>query len=199
MPDPLSQSSLPSRRAITPIVLVGGRSTRFGRDKLLEPWGDDARPLVQRPIEALRCVFGPHVMLVGDCSDSVRSLGDGSIPDLLPGHGPLGGIVSAISRLHADVFVLAGDMPDISPGDVSRILLDADRAPPTIWAIIGQHLGLHPCIGVYRHEALDTLRERLAIGRCKLIEALPPDRVLACPIPPSAARNINSPADASPN
>ncbi len=52
---------------IQPVVLVGGRSTRFGRDKLREPVGCAREPLVQRPIRALRAVFGPRVMLVGEC------------------------------------------------------------------------------------------------------------------------------------
>ena len=50
---------------IQPIVLVGGSSRRFGRDKLREPVaGPDGSVgwLVDRPIAALRGVFGRVVM-----------------------------------------------------------------------------------------------------------------------------------------
>ena len=40
---------------ITPIVLVGGKSRRFCRDKLIEPIGDSV--LVALPINVLRSVF----------------------------------------------------------------------------------------------------------------------------------------------
>ena len=91
--------------SVQPIVLVGGKSRRFGRDKLREPWGSDGRVLVQYPIEALRGVFGRRVKLVGACDPTVEQLADGVIADLHPGVGPMGGIVSALAQWHGLAWV----------------------------------------------------------------------------------------------
>ena len=57
---------------IQPVVLVGGKSRRFGRDKLREPIGESrAEWLVDRPIRALREVFGARVAVVGECDADV--------------------------------------------------------------------------------------------------------------------------------
>src|SRR5262245_59553696 len=84
----------PALDVFQPIVLVGGKSTRFGRDKLREVVGDGW--LVDRPIAALREVFGARVAVVGECDDEVAQRGDRVITDRFPGVGPIGGIVSAL-------------------------------------------------------------------------------------------------------
>ena len=43
---PISRAFLES---VLPVVLVGGKSRRFGRDKLVEPWG--GHPIVHKPIQ----------------------------------------------------------------------------------------------------------------------------------------------------
>ena len=54
---------------IQPVVLVGGQSSRFGRDKLIESVHGEL--LVSRPINALRAVFGNRVAIVGECDQQV--------------------------------------------------------------------------------------------------------------------------------
>src|SRR5262245_5365872 len=81
---------------IHPVVLTGGRSTRFGSDKLRARLDDDGTLLIDRPIAALRAVFGPRVALVGDCDPAVAARADLIIRDLHPGRGPIGGILSAL-------------------------------------------------------------------------------------------------------
>ncbi len=178
---------------ILPVVLVGGRSTRFGRDKLLEPFGPDSAPLVHMPIGALRAVFGPRVHVVGMCDPRVAQLADGVIPDQHPGVGPLGGILSALER-GGDVFVLAGDMPGVVPGDV-RAVLDAAAHAPLAWAVLGATDRLHPCLGLYRAAALPTLRAKVRAGDLRLSTALPADHIAGVRLPSAAGMNVNSPGD----
>lgn len=177
---------------VQPVVLVGGQSTRFGRDKLLEPVR--GKPLVQHPIDALRAVFGPRVMVVGACDQRVRALADGDLPDLHPGAGPIGGIVSALASTRWPVFVLAGDMPMFGRDEVHAVL-SAQRPPDALaaWAWSGR---AHPCAGVYEPASLDILRAALAAGRHALVNALPLDRVVRVPIHASRTLNVNTPADA---
>lgn len=182
--------------AIHPVVLTGGRSRRFGRDKLLEPVGEPPRPLVRAPIEALRAVFGPRVRIVGHADPAVALLADGTIPDALPGTGPIGGVVSALEYLGAAIFVLGGDMPAFTPAHI-RLILDASASHTDAWAVLAATSSvLQPCAGIYRPAALSTLRSRLDSDRRSLHEALPGDRLATVPISdPRACTNINTPED----
>lgn len=151
---------------IQPIVLVGGRSRRFGRDKLFEPLSDGI--LVERPIRALRDAFGPVIALVGECDIGLRPLGDLAIPDCYPGRGPAGGILSALEFVATrdgpagSVFVLAGDLPQVQRSLLRRIL-DRARSEPDAPAIVAQTArGLEPCIGIYRQTAAAALRASIA-------------------------------------
>lgn len=182
--------------AIHPVVLTGGRSRRFGRDKLLEPVGEPPRPLVRAPIEALRAVFGPRVRIVGDADPAVALLADGIIPDALPGNGPIGGVVSALEYLGAPIFVLGGDMPAFTPAHIRRIL-DAAASHPDAWAVLAANSSvLQPCAGIYRPAARSALRARLDSDRRSLHDALPGDRLVTVRISdPRALANINTPDD----
>lgn len=180
---------------VQPVVLVGGASRRFGRDKLREPW--QAAPLVTRPINALRAVFGPRVALVGECHPDILSLADSVIPDLHPGAGPVGGIISALVHARTPVFILAGDMPDIDP-DTIRAILDAAFAHPQAHAVMARTEKLHPAAALYREAALPTLEQRLAQQRRSLHDAFAPEQLHQVPCRAEALRNVNTPDDARP-
>jgi molybdopterin-guanine dinucleotide biosynthesis protein A len=190
---------------ILPVVLAGGKSRRFGRDKLAEPWPDAASGsvLVDVPIRALREVFGPRVCLVGPCDPSLRTRADGHIDDLFSGAGPLGGIVSALSsaqaRGMAAVFVLAGDLPHIGPAVIREVLKAADAAPDAP-AVLASSGGLQPCIGLYRAGILENLRAAIRPEQrsASLASMLPGLGVAAREIDASAAANANTPADLGP-
>jgi len=175
--------------SIQPIVLVGGRSSRFGRDKLRVPLAGGW--LVDLPITALREVFGSRVAAVGDCDPTVAARADLHIRDRYPGAGPLGGIAAAIETSGLDVFVLPGDASAVSPALVRDILAVSDN--PAL-AIIAQTTRPEPCIGLYRIASLSHLRQQLA-GSRSLHDAIPPARLRLVQIDPRLAANINTPGD----
>jgi molybdopterin-guanine dinucleotide biosynthesis protein A len=181
---------------ITPVVLAGGRSARFGRDKLAEPLPDGSW-LVDRPIGALRQVFGSRVVLAGACSDEVARRGDAHVADAAPGLGPIGGVLGALESLRTDIFVLPGDAPDVTPGVVEAILRAAAGAPDAL-AVLARTDRLEPCIGVYRPGSAGALARSIASGRLALHEALSAHEVVRVPIDPALARNVNRPADLGP-
>lgn len=176
--------------SVQPIVLVGGRSRRFGRDKLREPWGSDGRVLVQYPIDALRGVFGRRVKLVGACDPAIEQLADGVIPDLHPGVGPIGGIVSALAHWLGPIFVLAGDMPCFGDREIADVVVAAGRHPTAlaVWASTDR---LHPCAGVYTQLARPALEACVACGNHTLLTALDSAVICRVPVSAGAATNVN--------
>lgn len=178
--------------AILPVVLAGGRSTRFGSDKLLAPLGDGT-VLVDRPIAALRELLGAPVVLAGRCAPAVAARGDRVLDDPHPGIGPIGGILGALCAAEGPVFVLPGDLPAITAAAL-RPLLAAPRDAETV-AILAETDRLEPCIGLYLPAARAPLRAAVASGRYALHAALAAERVRCVPIDPAAAKNANLPAD----
>ncbi len=175
---------------IQPVVLVGGRSRRFGRDKLIEPVR--GRPLVAHPIDALRAVFGSRVALVGACDPAVAALGDIIIPDPYPGDGPAGGILAALEHSKQAVFVLSGDLPAISPAPIRAILQTATEHPaaPVYMAMTDRP---QPCIALYRTGSIDAIRKAVRSGR-GLLASVGSD-CARVPIDAQAAVNVNRPDD----
>lgn len=186
-----AQQSPVNLDTIQPVILVGGKSRRFGRDKLREPIGGIS--LVSKPIEALRAVFGPRVALVGECDSAVAALGDLVLPDPYPGVGPAGGILAALEHASGPVFVLSGDLPSITPGAV-RTILNSMLENTGAHAYLGQTDRPQPCIAVYRRSAVEAIREAMSTGRGLHRAIGEQDRVLV-PIDPDAAYNVNRPGD----
>lgn len=180
----------PPHTLLQPVVLVGGKSARFGRDKLLEPW--DSGVLVQRPINALRAVFGPRVLLVGPCDPRVAALADGTIGDEHAGAGPIGGIVSALNASTGGIFVLAGDMPDFGTAEIRAILAAAEHAGSAL-AVLARSDRLEPCAGMYFQSALAPLNARLHAGESRLHDAIPAAQRIEVPMTHAALRNVNEP------
>ena len=183
--------------SIQPIVLVGGQSQRFGRDKLREPVGRDGEEwLVDRPIAALRASFGPCVALVGACDHRLAARADLVLEDHYPGYGPAGGILSALEQCAEDVFVLAGDLPHMSAAVVQHILSEARLRPASsVWAILADADGLQPCIGLYRQALRQRLTARLAAGVASLHDLTPAAHLHRVVIARRAAVNVNTLGD----
>ena len=116
------------------IVLAGGRSRRFGRDKLAASM-PDGRTVLTRAVEAIASVVDLVAIVIPP---------DGPTPDALPQHilvvrdpqafgGPVAGILAGLEALGgtADsiVVVAGGDMPWMLP-EVLKLLVDALEADP---------------------------------------------------------------------
>ena len=151
--------SLPRRAS--GVLLVGGKSRRMGRDKLVLEV--DGKPLVQRVADALaaRC---EEVILVGGAGPD---LPDGTlrVPDHRPGaEGPLAGIEAGLEAASNPLaFVAAGDMPFLSPGLVGNLL---DRlAAQEVLAVVPRSGGRdHPLCAAYSRDVLPLARSALDGG-----------------------------------
>ena len=145
------------------IVLAGGRSSRFGRDKLAEPI--DGRPLLDHAIEAVRVVATDIVVVAAPAANLTVPPGVRVAHDPVAFEGPLAGLAAGLAALDPLVdrlIVVAGDMPSLVPA-VLRRLLDAVFAGRAA-ALLGVD-GDTPPLPM----ALDRRRAAAAIAR--LLEA----------------------------
>ena len=168
-------------------MLVGGRSLRFGRDKLLEPLENGDR-MVDRPIRALRDAGLAPVTLVGRCSPLVRERGDHTLDDSYPNMGPMGGILHALESLGCDILVLAGDLPNITAHEV-RALVHAAESTPEALLIRACN---EPCVAIYRTPLIALIKRRLAAGELSLMQLVDKPDLLEVDLPEASLRNVNT-------
>ena len=183
------------------VVLAGGRSRRFGRDKALASVG--GMPLGSWSVRALEGA-GLAVGVVSADERVGKALGVPSRADLQPGLGPLGGLWTALewARERGDdgVFLLACDMPLVTEGLV-RLVLDQLEGASAV-APFGPH-GVEPLCALYRLRCAPAVEKRAASGDRSLhgvlsaVDAAPVDRSLLAGIvdPKTCFLNVNTVAD----
>jgi molybdopterin-guanine dinucleotide biosynthesis protein A len=97
---------------VSAVVLAGGRSIRFGRDKLAEPI--DGRPLLHHAIDGVRSIATEIVVVVARGSDPVVPDGVRVVRDSIAFQGPLAGLLVGLhAARHPAVVVVGGDMPGL--------------------------------------------------------------------------------------
>ena len=107
--------------AVAAIVLAGGRSSRFGRDKLAEPI--EGRPLLEHAIGAVREVTRDVLVVVAPGSDQSVPPGVRLVHDDRAFEGPLAGLATGLAATEADVvLVVAGDMPSVATRVLDRLV-----------------------------------------------------------------------------
>lgn len=167
-------------------VLCGGRSTRMGTDKA--NLVVDGRPLALAVAAALRGAGADPVVAVGGSPPDGLPV----LPDRWPGEGPLGGILTALEDLDADVVVvLACDLPGATADGVRRVV-DALAAAPgaAVAAAEPLYAAWRPAI------ALHPLRDAFAAGERAVHRAM--RGISTVPVPGMDAaevHNVNAPAD----
>ena len=105
------------------IVLAGGRSSRFGRDKLAEMI--DGRPLLDHAIDVVRTVASDIVVVAAPGANPVVRDDVRLAHDPVRFEGPLAGLAAGLAVLDPAVdlvVVVAGDMPSLMPAVLRRLL-----------------------------------------------------------------------------
>ena len=177
-------------------VLVGGRSSRMGRDKALLPYRGDA--LARRVAAEVRAAAG-SVALVGSPSRH-GGLGCGVVPDVFPGDGPLGGILTALQNTTATWNLLvACDMPRVSAVFLDQLCEAAESWDVDALLPAGPGRRLEPLCAVYHRRSRQALYAAFLRGVRKITDALEGLRVAAYLVPEdSSLVNINTPEDWAP-
>ena len=159
-----------SRVGVSAIVLAGGRSSRFGRDKLVEVVG--GRSLLEHAIAGVAPLASETIVVVAP--DESRSVPAGTtlVSDPTSFQGPLVGLLTGLRRAaHPVVLVAGGDMPSMVPA-VLAMLVDG-LADPAIEAVLLEQGGHgRPLPGALRTEAATVAAERLVAAGERSLRAL---------------------------
>jgi molybdopterin-guanine dinucleotide biosynthesis protein A len=164
------------------IVLAGGRSKRFGADKLAAPL--DGRPLLHRPIQALSAICAEIVLVIGH--EGIPPLPALGVPlrivrDDEPGAGPLPALITGLQEAVGETaIVVAGDMPSLVPALLDDLVRRA-AAAETDAAVLMDGPRLRPLPAAIRCGAtLDAARRLRDHGEDRLravFDAIRVDRV----------------------
>lgn len=180
------------------LVLIGGRSERMGRPKVLVEL--DGIPLWRRAVDAL-APFVRDIVFLGSVTDFAPPPPFRQIADNPSGIGPLGGLVAGLEqsgfRHH---LLLAVDYPLVPPEFLRAI---RDRAEG-YEAVCGMNGGfVEPLVGYYHAECAPVIRQMLLegdsrthrlIGRVKNL-VISEAEMLKIDPSKSAYFNVNTPSD----
>jgi molybdenum cofactor guanylyltransferase len=192
--------SEPPRRSA--VILAGGRSSRFGRDKLIEPV--DGRPLLERAIEGVQTLATDVVVVAAPDAELAVPDGVRVVHDPVGFEGPLAGLATGLGETTEEiVVVVGGDMPTLVTAVLESMASGLDD--PAIAAVVLAHDGRPrplPMV-VRRAAALGAARSSLEAGDRRLralIEALstlviPEDAWLRLDPEGATLRDIDTPAD----
>ena len=183
---------------ISAFVLAGGKSVRFGSDKMLYPYR--GRPLISHVTGILTEQFA-FVGLLADDGEKFSFLNLPVYPDIVKDAGPAGGLFTALSRAETEyVFLVSGDMPELCPGIISYMASLAGEHDVIIPFLYGEYEATH---ALYRRTLRAPLENLLSTGRKRIVhlfDSLSVRKVLMHEMEHlgnlhRAFRNINTPGD----
>lgn len=154
------------------IVLAGGRSSRFGRDKLAEPI--DGRPLLDLAVEAALSVASDVVVVVAQGTERIVPTGARITHDRDAYLGPLAGVATGLAALDPDVervIVVGGDMPTLATSVLRRLI---DGLGPGASAVLLGTIGdPAPLPAAYDRRAAQSVGEALLAAGERRLRSLP--------------------------
>ena len=145
-------------------ILAGGASKRMGRPKALLRFG--AETLLQHQIRRLAPLFSEVLVVVKEPPEV--ALGRARVLlDSTPEQAAIYGILRALEEAEDRIFVLAVDLPVITPKVISAI---AERGLATGAPAVVPEAGgrLQPLAAVWRRAVLPAARDRIARGDLSL-------------------------------
>ena len=148
---------------ISGIVLAGGDSRRMGTPKADLTLG--GRTLMERVLDQLQPLCAELIIVGRSITDLLES-DHKLVRDLVPGLGPLGGLVTGLFYARYPwTMVAACDLPFLNRGVLEFIIEEALRAPTGPRAIVPRtECGWQPLIAAYSRTCLGPARKALAAG-----------------------------------
>jgi molybdopterin-guanine dinucleotide biosynthesis protein A len=189
-----------SVRNVSAAILIGGGARRFG-GTFKPGLRVGARTILDRQLAVLAAAGIDAVMLVGRTPHELPPAAAArSVPDAVEGHGPLGGLYTAlIVATTPIVLAIAGDMPFLEPRLVRRL---AELGPEDEAAVPRAADRWHPLCAAYRRSVALRLKQRLDRRALRVSDALQDMRVKEISLTESMGEeaadmltNVNTPDD----
>jgi molybdopterin-guanine dinucleotide biosynthesis protein A len=134
-----------SFRDVTGVILAGGRSRRYGKNKALVKI--DGIPLIERVVSVMQGLF-QHLILITNTPDDYSHLKLPMYEDLIKGLGPLGGIFTALMTITDEAgFFVACDMPSLNRELIHHMVKIRDNFDAVVPKIHGKMEALHALYG----------------------------------------------------
>lgn len=115
--------AVPMLDDVTAVVLAGGRSSRFGSDKLA--FEIDGRTMLEHAVAAVTAVTSHVVLVLAPDVEMPAALDSTTVAivhDPTAFEGPLAGLAAALAMIERPVaLVVAGDMPRMVPAVLQRL------------------------------------------------------------------------------
>jgi molybdopterin-guanine dinucleotide biosynthesis protein A len=160
-----------STRRVSAIVLAGGRSSRFGRDKLAEPV--HGRALLEHAIDGVTPAATEILVVAAPGVDLGLPTGVTLVHDAVAYEGPLAGVRAGLRAAgESIVLVVGGDMPTIVAAVVEAMLVEL--ADSGLDAVVLEHEGrARPLPVALRREPALAAADRLLGDGERRLRALP--------------------------
>lgn len=146
----------PLIKGVTGVILAGGKSSRFGKNKAFVEI--DGIRLIERVVSKLDSVFD-RLVIISNTPREYAYLGLPVYVDLIKGLGPIGGIYTGLEAIEEDAgFFVACDMPFMN-GQLIRYIVgvrdDFDAVVPKIdWM-------MEPLHALYTKRCLPAIKKMI--------------------------------------
>jgi len=154
---------------ISCVILAGGKSVRFGHDKILEPIGD--KSLIEQVISRT-APLSKEIIIVTAKERAFPQFANHPkvkvVADVLPGQGSLGGIYTGLvtSKTYYNL-VLAADMPFLNESLLKYMMNVADGYDFILPKIDNWYEPLH---AIYSRNCIEPINKMLQQGQKVIIE-----------------------------
>ncbi|MCU0480317.1 MAG: molybdenum cofactor guanylyltransferase [Anaerolineae bacterium] len=172
-------------------ILVGGKSSRMGRDKA---WVDlGGIPLIHHLLFAIHKAEFDDIFLVTNQRSKYDSLDLPIHPDSFINCGALGGIESALTHSKHDwTLAVACDIPFIRPDVLNLLVKSSHDNIDVVLPVAGEMT--QPLCALYHKRCLDVARAQLNAGQYKVRDFLQKLRLMLITInDPWCFFNVNTP------
>jgi len=150
---------------VTGVVLAGGRSSRYGKNKALVKI--EGVSLIERALHTLGSIFD-HVVIITNTPEEYAYLQVPMFQDIIKGLGPLGGIYTGLKSIPDPAgFFVACDMPFLNPFLIRHMVAIRDEFDVVVPRISGWVEALH---GLYAKRCEGSIERLIHSGTYQIFQ-----------------------------
>jgi len=190
IPIPMQNTDTPAD--VAAVILVGGKSRRFGSDKAhISLCGESIQ---DRIIRITRHVT-TNIVLSGATTNQIRKADVPVLPDAFPGIGPIAGLHAALRNdLAPWILLVACDLPLITSDLLEKIVQARSAACQAVVPVTPDGRR-HPVCALYHRSVSHLVTDNIHSQRYALHQLLGRIQYCEMSVPSELLTNINTPAD----